>query len=102
MSILLQAVMNCQSERELGQVHDLIKGTRVTKEAVEASIEKAKQLGFKEGGKVIFNNDKTDVGVMLRFNTSTVGFYTGDRYPLIVKFERGTFEYETDSIQPIE
>jgi len=98
MSVLLQAVTNCKSERELGQIHDLIKDTRVTKETVNTAVEKAKSQGFAIGSKVMFYNDKTDIGEVVAFNTSTMGFGTGDRYPVIVKFERGTFEYGTDCL----
>jgi len=38
---------------------------------------------------------------MCGFNTSSIGFYTGDRYPIIVKFKRGTFEYGADDLRLI-
>lgn len=100
---LLNAIVNCETEKEMEQVVDLIKGTEVKTEAVRAAIEDAQRQGFASGKGVILNHDPTkEVGKVIKFNSSTIGFYTGDRYPIVVKFERGTFEYSADNLTLVE
>jgi hypothetical protein len=101
-AILLNAIASCETEGQLEQVYELVKETKVTEKAVANAIKEAQRKGIKVGGKVMFYGDKTDIGKVLRFNTSTVGFYTGDRYPVVVEFKRGTFEYEIDGLTPLE
>jgi hypothetical protein len=98
-NVLLNAVANCKTERQFEQIVDFAKDTMVTEEAVEQAIENAKKLGFKVGSEVMMLGDPDkELGEVVRFNTSTIGFGTGDRYPVIVKFERGTFEYSVESL----
>jgi len=100
--ILLNSVASCKTQHELNQIHDLVKQTKVSKEDVDEAIKDAKSKGFEIGTRVIFFDDHTDIGKVVKFNTSTIGFYTGDRYPIIVKFERGTFEYDAECLTPIK
>ena len=95
--ILLSAVVNCKTERELTQVADITKATRVSKESVELAVKNAKKEGFAVGKRVIMYDDP-EVGEIVRFNTATVGFESGDRYPIVVKFKRGTFPFNTDAL----
>jgi len=59
---------------------------------MRSAIADAKEKGFVIGAKVKLLKDK-EVGEVVGYNEATGGFYPGSRYPLIVKFERGTFEY---------
>jgi len=92
MSILLGALINCRTERELEQLWGFVKETKVTKKDVETSIKEAQKAGFHIGCKVRMHGDD-EIGEMIDFNKSSIGLYTGDRFPIIIKFDRGTFEY---------
>lgn len=96
---LLEALMSCKNQDEITQICDIAKNTKKTNMSVNQAIHKSKEKGFKVGKRVILNHDPDkEVGEVVDFNTSTIGFYTGDRYPIIVKFERGTFEYNPDNL----
>ena len=69
----------------------------------ENEIAKAKALGFVEGAKVKMSyDDKNEIGKVVGYNQSTGGFYPSSRYPVLVKFERGTFEYGLESLELVE
>ena len=59
---------------------------------VNKAIEEAKALGFVPGAEVTLNSDD-EVGRVVGYNEAVGGFYSGSRYPIIVEFERGTYEY---------
>ena len=98
-SILLEAIVNCKNTQELTNVLDLAKDTKTTTKSIKKAIHDSKAKGFKIGKGVMLKHDPSnEIGKVVNFNTSTVGFYTGDYYPIIVKFERGTFEYGLNSL----
>ena len=101
MSMLLKSLQSCKTEQELENLWDLIKQTKTANSIVEESIKKAKEAGFYPGCKVKMKGDD-EIGEMVGFNISNLGFYTGDRYPLLVKFERGIFEYSHEQFEVIE
>ena len=97
--VLLESILNCESKKELAGLWDIVKNSKTAITEVGIAIEDAQRLGFASGKKVMLSNDPIrEVGVVTGFNTSTVGFYTGDRYPIIVKWKRGTFEYGAGSL----
>lgn len=101
--LFLDAILKCKNEKEVTQVWDMAKETKVNPDNVMKAINEAKNLGFDIGEKVIMKGDPFDEeGEILRFNSSSIGFSSGDRYPIIVKFERGTFEYSVDSLILVE
>ena len=67
------------------------------KKKTENEIAKAKELGFVPGAKVKLSHDP-EVGEMVEYNEETGGFYPGSRYPVIIKFERGTYEYSLEQL----
>jgi len=100
---ILHAIKACKTTAELNQISDFVKETKVEPTSVHEAIKQSKALGFEPGKKVMMKGDiDKEVGKVVKFNISTVGFYTGDRYPIIVKFERGTFEYGPDSLMLVE
>lgn len=98
---LLAAIKGCENETELTQVCDLIKEMKKPLEAVTNAVADSIAQGFIIGKKVKMVGDD-EVGEIMKYNLSTVGFYTGDRYPIIVKFKRGTFEYSVESLTLVE
>lgn len=64
-------------------------------------LEKAKKLGLVPGAKVKLWHDD-EIGEIMGYNTSIGGFYSGTRYPIVVKFERGTFEYSIEGLKLIK
>lgn len=61
-------------------------------------VAKAKELGFVPGAKAKLSHDP-EIGEVLGYNEAIGGFYPGSRYPVIIKFERGTFEYSLEQIK---
>lgn len=54
-------------------------------------------MGFVIGSKVTRTAPSAEVGEVIGYNTSD-GLYNGDRYPIVVKFESGVFEYGVESL----
>jgi hypothetical protein len=79
-------------------VVDLLKATQQPMNEVEKAIKKAKALGFKRGVRVRLHGD-SEIGEVVGHNQKDRGFYSGDRYPILVKFEKGTFEYGVESLE---
>jgi len=65
------------------------------------AIREAKKIGFVIGVKTKILNDD-EVGVIVGYNNDTSGFYPGSRYPILVKFERGTFEYAPGDLKLVQ
>jgi len=61
-------------------------------------VAKAKELGFVPGAKVKLSHD-AEVGEVVSYNKAIGGFYPGSRYPVLIKFERGTFEYTLEQLR---
>lgn len=61
-------------------------------------VAKAKELGFVPGAKARMSHD-AEAGEVVGYNQAVGGFYPGSRYPVIIKFERGTFEYSLDQLE---
>ena len=67
--------------------------------AVELAIKEAKEQGFTEGRKVCLAGDaEGEQGEIIGYNTRTHSLYNGVRYPVLVKWARGVFEYSTDGL----
>ncbi len=74
-------------------------------EAVEVAIKEAQEAGFVEGARVKLKgdgNESPDIGTVVGFNEQTSGLYNGARYPVYVKWARGTFEYGTEALDLTE
>lgn len=100
---ILDALFQCNSEKEVEQLADLFKETKVPLDIVKDKIEQCKEAGFDIGSKVIMASDpKKEIGKVLRFNETSAGFYTGSRYPLVVEFKRGTFQYALEEMILVE
>lgn len=80
-----------------------MKAKEPTAEAVAEAIQNAREAGFVLGAKVKLQGGGPDeeVGEVLGFNEQTLGLYNGVRYPIYVKWERGTFEYGPDALELI-
>ncbi|MFZ2193650.1 MAG: hypothetical protein WAV31_05390 [Candidatus Moraniibacteriota bacterium] len=61
-------------------------------------VAKAKGLGFVPGAKAKLSHD-AEVGEVVGYNEAVGGFYPGSRYPVIIKFDRGTFEYSLEQLE---
>lgn len=72
-------------------------GVNKTKKAIR----EVKKMGFVIGTKAKISNDD-EAGVIVGYNNNTDGFYPGSRYPILVKFERGTFEYAPDDLKLVQ
>ena len=68
------------------------------KEADKA-IRKAQDLGFKPGVKVLLQGE--DVGEVVGYNKEG-GFYPTKDYPVVVKSDRGIFEYGLDDLELLD
>lgn len=64
-------------------------------------VAKAKEMGFVPGARVKLSHDR-EVGEVVGYNEAIGGFYPGSRYPVLIKFERGTFEYGLESIKLVK
>lgn len=71
------------------------------KNKMKNEIAKAKELGFVEGAKAKLSHDD-EVGEVVGHNEAIGGFYPRSRYPVIIKFKRGTFEYSLDQLELVE
>ncbi len=65
------------------------------------AIQAAKELGFIPGAKVKLSHGP-EVGEIVGYNESVGGFYPGSRYPVLIEFKRGTFEYVTDQLRLVK
>lgn len=65
---------------------------------VDKAILSVMQQGYVEGAGVTLWN-MAEVGTIVGYNRTSGGHYPGDRYPLIVRFQRGTFEYGTEGLK---
>ena len=70
-------------------------------QTMRAAIEKAKELGFVPGAPVRWMDDP-EIGEVISYNESIGSFYPGSRYPVRVKFVRGTFEYGLEDLTLVE
>ncbi len=96
---ILNALKLCNSQKEVDQVIDLAKTTTVSSDSVKKAIRECEQQGFKPECKVMMVGDPDkEIGKLIKFNNSTIGFYAGNQYPMIVKFDRGTFEFGIDEL----
>jgi len=77
---------------------DFLKQTQQPMANVEKAIEDAKAKDFVVGAKVRLKGVE-EIGEVVGYNTANSGFYSGDRYPIIVRFERGKFEYGVESLE---
>ena len=83
-------------DRAVDQVRQMMKGMNRPEggSLAEKAIREAKRRGFVIGARAkLPYSDTPEVGVVVGYNQKANGFYSGDRYPVLVKFERGTFEY---------
>jgi len=69
---------------------------------VQSSIALAIGAGYTITAPVVLAfDDAYEVGEVIGYNTRCHGFYDGERYPVIVEFARGTFEYGIDQLDLI-
>lgn len=75
-------------------------------ESVHESTESAQEHGFVIGAKVRLKHrtslEKEEIGEVIDHNKARESFYSGDRYPIRVKFERGEFEYAESDLELIK
>jgi len=64
-------------------------------------VAKAKELGFVPGAKAKLSHD-AEVGEVVGYNEAVGGFYPGSKYPVLIKFERGTFEYGLEQLELVD
>jgi hypothetical protein len=95
----LQNYLNISKDNEdlaVDMTRKMIKGLNKPDGEIQTAkaIKEAQKRGFVIGAKVkLPYSDTPEVGVVVGYNQTPNGFYSGDRYPVLVKFERGTFEY---------
>jgi hypothetical protein len=70
-------------------------------EKMNNEVTKAKELGFIEGVKAKLSHTP-EIGEVVGYNEAVGGFYPGSRYPVLIKFERGTFEYSLDQLELVD
>ncbi len=97
-ALWLGAIVGVRDEKEREQLHDLLKSTKQPEGVVEKAIQQARANGFVEGADVRMKG-YPEVGKIVRHNTVSWGFYSGDLYSIVVEFERGTFEYGEESLE---
>ncbi len=84
-----------QKTQALNTIHDLVKELKAkapSEKEMSAAHSIYEKLGYVPGAFVRFKSKPDIIGVITQYNTST-GFYDGKRYPIIVQFPFGTFEY---------
>ncbi|MFC1617803.1 hypothetical protein ACFL2B_00820 [Patescibacteria group bacterium] len=64
-------------------------------------IAKAQEQGFTIGAKVKLSH-LPEVGEIVGYNEEAGGLFPGSRCPVIIKFERGEFEYSLDQAELVE
>ncbi len=69
-----------------------------TAENTKAAVDRARAAGFIPGASVRMI-DNPEVGQVVGYNEALDGVYPGNRYPIVVQFERGTFEYGVESLE---
>ncbi len=95
-SILIDTnLSNAQKSHALNSVHDLLKALKEkapSTEKISAAHEIYQELWYKIGSFVTMY-DSPSLWIIIKYNTSTWDMYDWQRYPIIVKFPFGTFEY---------
>ncbi len=84
-----------KKEQALNSIHDLVKALKLQAPS-EKEISTAHNIYEKLGyvpGTFVQRYNEPDIWVIVKYNTSAGWFYDGKRYPIIVKFPFGTFEY---------
>ena len=69
-----------------------------TSKPVQDLIDNAVLHGLRVGTPVRLTNS-VETGYVVGYNTRLDGLYTGKRYPIYVKFVRGTFKYEINNLE---
>jgi hypothetical protein len=96
---MTEILSTSKTKKDIIETWDLTKSTIVSKKIIRRVINTSKEKGFIIGEKVILSDDEDkEIGEIVAFNTCTIGHYTGDRFPIVVKFERGAFEYNRESL----
>lgn len=81
-------------------LHQDMRGREPTPEAVAEAVKFAQEAGFVLEAPVrLQGNVNGEIGKVAGYNERTAGFYPGTRYPILVKFERGTFEYGPEVLE---
>ncbi|MBI4114694.1 MAG: hypothetical protein HY445_02530 [Candidatus Niyogibacteria bacterium] len=65
------------------------------------AIAEAKKRGFRPGTKAKLTHEN-EVGEVIGYNETADGPYPGSRYPILIKFKRGTYEYDLDQLELIK
>lgn len=66
---------------------------------ITSKIKKVRKDGFIIGKRVTLKADQKHQGVIVGYNEKSFGFYSGNKYPIIVKLDNGSeFEYDEDSL----
>jgi len=103
MEIIAEAVKNIltdtkltdeKKEEALNNIHDLVKALKAqapSGKEISTAHEIYEKLWYKIGA-FVQRYDAPDIGIIIKYNTST-WIYDGKRYPIIITFPFGTFEY---------
>jgi hypothetical protein len=95
------------NEKQTEQLWDLLKpvfqemNDPKQKNETQSAITEAKRLGFVPGVRVKLINDD-EIGEVEGYNQAVGGFYSGSRYPILVRWERGVFEYGVNDLELVE
>jgi hypothetical protein len=67
----------------------------------DKAIQEAKENGFVIGKKVKLTHDK-EIGIVVGYNENPISGYPTARYPIMVQFERGKFEYTVRELKLVK
>lgn len=87
-----------RGDSPLIQASKEISAEAITEAALNAQIQDLIAEGYTEGRNVAFSENAERSGKIVGFNKKRSGFYSAERYPLLVKWdgEIETFEYSKD------